>query len=58
MTKEVVLDVREARGSQDPMWMTLDKIPSNRKIEPERPPPEDRHGSQWRDGAIHPSQNF
>ena len=53
-----VPDTRHARGSQDPMGLTLAKIPNRGKTEPEETTSVDSHSHQWRDGATHPSQFF
>jgi hypothetical protein len=46
--------IREVRGSQDSMRMTVGKIPNSIEIEP----PVERHSSLWREEATHPSKYF
>jgi hypothetical protein len=45
-------DTRDVRGSQE------SKCPTVGRENIKRPLPVDRHGSQLRDGAMHPSQKF
>jgi hypothetical protein len=53
-----VQESKKARGSQDPVRITLCKIPKKGRKNQQRPYLEVRHSPLLRDGATHQSQKF